>query len=126
MAGSVSQPRSAPRHGPPNKMLAVVDVAMKCTVFTNGDGEERMALVLQFGKDAEDGGPGVWVLADQQQMIEQLKTASKLVRDGVRANMAGKAEVRAENVPEKVLELGDLTSGGTFDVSSVDIKGEQP
>jgi hypothetical protein len=125
MAGTVQQPRQAPQYDKPNSVLKVAPVETRCVVFTNSEGRKSMCLVLIFGKDVDDGGPGVYVFADEQQMTDTLKIASKLVRDGVRRELSKAEGVKGENIPVSVLGEGPLHTGVGFDATQVEIGGKE-
>jgi hypothetical protein len=129
MAGKISQGARAPQYHPgkPNKVLRVAEVKTLAVAFTNSEGRESMCLVHTFGKDVEDGGAGVYVLAEEQQMAEQLKIANTTVKTGVRAWLAGQKDVAASNIPAAVLQVaGPVTDGKSFDVAGVEIGAETP
>lgn len=124
MAGQVQQPRQAAQYDKPNSVLKVAPVDTRVVVFTNSEGRKSMCLVFAFGKDVEDGGLGVYVFADEQQMTDQMKIASKLVRDGVRRELAKADGVKGENIPVSVLGEGPLHTGVGFDLTKVEIGKE--
>jgi hypothetical protein len=107
MAGRVQQGTQAPEYAPgkPNQVLAVAPVTMLAVKFTNGEGRIGACLSISFGTDTEDGGPGVYIMAEQVQMTEQLTVAGPVVRDGVRRHLASQKPVSADNIPASVLAL---------------------
>ena len=77
MAGTVQQGTPAPEYipGKPNQVIGIAPAEILAVKFTNGEGRIGAALAIIFGKDASDGGPGVYILAEQIQMTEQLTIA---------------------------------------------------
>jgi hypothetical protein len=124
MAG-VMQPRRAAEYDKPNAVLKVVDVKTAVVIYTNGDGRKSMCLAYSFGKDVEDGLPGVYIVAEEQQMTETLRVAGKLVRDGVRRWLAGAEDVRSENIPAALLGAVDqLSTNEGPDLANLDVGDE--
>ena len=110
MAGRVQQGTQAPEYAPgkPNQVLGVAPAEILAVKFTNGEGRIGACLAISFGKDTDDGGPGVYILAEQVQMTEQLTIAGPVVREGVRKYLAGRKPVSADNIPAAVLgAVGD-------------------
>lgn len=126
MAGSIQQGTRAPRFhsGKPNQVIRVAEIRTLAVVFTNSEGREAMCQVQVFGKDVDDGGPGVYVLAEEQQMTEALKLASPTVKNGVRKWLASQKDVAGESIPAAVLGqvAGPVTDGG-FDIGKVEVGG---
>lgn len=139
---SIQQPRRAPEYvnGKQNAVLAVVPAQLFAVSWVDGNGQKSMALVLQFGKDTEDGGPGVFVLADENEMTNQLKLANATIKKGVRQHLARQQAPNAEDVPETatalvsaptkkaapvpqidVGEMGGSVSAGDVDITKLDI-----
>jgi len=124
MAG-VMQPRRAAEYDKPNTVLKVVDVKTAVVIYTNSEGRKSMCLAYSFGKDVEDGLPGVYIVAEEQQMTETLRVAGKLVRDGVRRWLAGAEDVRSENIPAAVLGVVDqLATNVGPDLANLDVGDE--
>lgn len=122
MAGSVQQPRQAAQYGKPNTVIKVAEVRTVVVIYTNGEGRQSMCLAQVFGKDVDDGGPGVYILAEEHQMTEQLKIAGRLVKDGVRRYLSGETAVKGDNIPAAVLgAVGPLTTGESFDASQIEV-----
>jgi hypothetical protein len=125
MAGVV-QPRRAAEYDKPNTVLKVVDVKTAVVIYTNSEGRKSMCLAYSFGKDVEDGMPGVYVVAEEQQMTETLRVAGKLVRDGVRRWIAGAEEVKSENIPAALLGVvGDVATSRGPNLADLDVGGEE-
>ncbi|MEI6358069.1 MAG: hypothetical protein WCP53_13370 [Verrucomicrobiota bacterium] len=123
MAG-IQQARQTPKFSKPNQIIKVAEVRQVVVVYTNSEGRESMCLAQVFGKDTADGRVGVYILAEEQQMIEQLKIAGKLVKDGVRKWVAGEEDVKSDNIPAAVLgQVGELTTGEGFDATKLEIGG---
>ena len=114
MAGRVIEaPRVAEyTTGKTNTVTAITEVKQYAVAFTDGDGKRSMALVLIFGKDAEDGGPGVFTMANEAQMSEQLRIAHPVLKKAVRSFLQGKAVVSAADIP---------SNGGVATTDSLDI-----
>lgn len=122
---SISQPKPQPKFvpGKKNQVTAVAPAGLYAVTFVGGDSQESMALVLVFGTDTEDGGPGVFVLADENEMSNQLKVATPTVKKGMRAWLAAQKEQTAEEVPE---EATDLVPADPIDLGRVDKVGDGP
>lgn len=86
----ITRPKAPPVYHAdrPNAVLAVAEAKLVCVKFTDPSGQEEMALCLVFGTNNEDGGTGVWVMANQEEMMKTLRIAGKHVRRGVRASLA--------------------------------------
>lgn len=127
---TIQQPKRAPEYvpGKKNVVTGIVPAQLYAVSFVGGDSQKSMALVLVFGRDNEDGGPGVFVLADENEMSNQLKIATDTVKKGVRAYLARQQEPTAEEVPESATNLLgapkqiDLGEVGKVSEGSVDIK----
>lgn len=113
---TVQQPKRAPEFvpGKKNQVTAMVPVQMYAVNFVNGDSQKSMALILVFGKDTEDGGPGVFVLADENQMAQQILVANETVKKGVRAHLAKMAGPSADEIPD----------GGGLVAGQIDMTGD--
>ncbi len=123
MAG-IQQARQTPKFSKPHQIIKVAPAQQLVVVYTNGEGRESMCLALTFGKDVADGGAGVYILAEEQQMIDQLKVAGKIVRDGVRKWISSESEVLSSDIPAAVLgHVGAITTGEEFDASKIEIGG---
>lgn len=121
MAG-VQQVQQTAKFSKPNQIIKVAEVRQSVVVYTNGEGRESICLALILGKDTTDGGAGVYILAEEQQMRNQLKIAGKLVRDGVRSWLSSMEDVKSDNIPAAVFgPVGELTTGESFDASKLDI-----
>lgn len=137
---SVQQPRRAPEfvNGKQNTIIGIAPAQLYAVNWVDGNGQKAMALVIQFGKDTEDGGPGVFVLADENEMTTQLKIPNATIKKGVRAHIARQQDPNAEDVPESATELiaaptkrvvrdisvGEMSgppSVGDVDISKLDI-----
>jgi hypothetical protein len=126
MAGGIQQPKQAAQYDAPNKVLKVAEVRTVVVIYTNGEGRKSMCLAQVFGKDKDDGGAGVYILAEETQMTDQLKIAGRLVKEGVRRWLAGEGEVKADNIPAAVLgAVGPLTTGEGFDASQIEVGGKE-
>jgi len=117
----ISQARNAPEFVPskPNAVLGITEARVLAVRFTNGDGEVSTALVMQFGTDTEDNAPGVFIMANAEEMGTQLKIANKVVKKGVRQWLASKETSGASDVPA-TLDIGPV--GEAIDAGPVSIK----
>ncbi len=123
-------PAATYHEGRPNQVISLVEVKTYMIKFTDDQGKEEIAQVQVFGTDEEDGGTGVWVIANQQELIEQLRGASKHVRRGVRAQLKELlGDLSEDDLPEDLgaVDLGTdneetLTSpaqGNTLDTAQL-------
>lgn len=102
---SIQGPKNAPEYvtGKRNTVHAVTPAQLLGVSWVDGDGAKRMALVIQFGKDNEDNGaPGVYILADEEEMGTQLKIANKTVKQGVREWLAKQSNTPVGEIPESL------------------------
>lgn len=122
MAGKVQQGTQAPEYIPdrPNQVIGIAPAEIMAVKFTNGEGRVGAALAIVFGKDVQDGGPGVYILAEQVQMTEQLTIAGPVVRDGVRKHLASRKPVSAGSIPDAVLGLNG--SSGEEDITKTNVE----
>jgi hypothetical protein len=92
-------------------ILSVTRARHYAVKFRNMDGKESMALVLVFGKDVRDGRDGVWIVALEDRLNEQLR-GNDTIREGVLSFLAKSAKVGADEVPDELeddpLDLTDL------------------
>lgn len=108
--GSVVHPTAAPEYDDTRRseVVGVTPAQLHAVAWVDGEGRKSMCLTLIFGKDAEDGGPGIFVMADEIQMKEQLKLANSTVKAGVRKWLAANTESTADDVPAGLSDI-DLT-----------------
>lgn len=119
---NVQQPRPAPTYD--SRRSQVVGVAEARTLavsYTNRLGERNVCLALVFGRDAEDGEPGVFILANPREMEERIMVASSVVKNGVREWLAQNDASSA--VPPSVADL-DLDDLGEDEESEADEENE--
>lgn len=94
---TIHGPRMRENSNEPDGVKSVTEV--KTYAFTRVvDGQKVMGLAIVFGKMPKDGGPGVFVLAEGEQMNEQLKVASEQLTAAIRqkhAEATGSAAVMA-------------------------------
>jgi hypothetical protein len=109
--GRVIQPTAAPEFSKKiNAVEGVTEAKLFAVAWTDSDGRRSMCLALQFGKDNTDGKPGVFILADAEDMKNQLRVANPTIKQGVRAFLAAHSG-----------ELGEVPSGVTgVDVGTMD------
>lgn len=107
----------ARRSGAPNTVLGITEARIFAVAYTNSEGREAMCLAIQFGKNTNDGKPGVFIMAEEAQMRE-MRVAGKTVTEGVRKFIARDAR-SADAVPEELLkdvdggfDIGELVKGG--------------
>jgi len=101
---NIVQPTQAPEYDDSrkNEVVGITEVRFIAVAWVNAEGRKSMCLALSFGKDAEDKGPGVFILADESQMSEQLRMANSTVKKGVRKWLGGQKETTAEDIPESL------------------------
>jgi len=106
---TIQGPKAAPEfvNGKRSTVTAVAPANLLCVNWVDADGQKHMALAIQFGHDTEDKAPGVYVMADEEEMKSQLKIANKTIKAGVRAWLAAQKEQSAEEIPS----AGDLFGG---------------
>lgn len=103
---SISQPRPAPEFDTSRKsqVINITEARTFAVIWTDAEGQKSMCLAISFGKDAEapnpdKAGPGVFILADQEQMTTDLTIANKIVKAGVQKHLAQEAPATADEVP---------------------------
>lgn len=91
---SVSEPKPAGTYheGRPNQVLRLTPMVPMMAVCTDSDGKEITLIVWVFGK-LKDGGVGVFLGADPQQVRDMVRVPSKTLVDNVRAKMDEKGYV---------------------------------
>lgn len=105
---NVQQPKRAPEfvNGKSNTVLNVVPAQLFAVNWVDANGQKSSALVIHFGHDTEDNAPGVYVLADENEMATQLKIPNATIKKGVRAYLARQKEPTADEIPESATSLG--------------------
>lgn len=83
-----------------NSVTGMVEAKTFAVKYTGADGKKQMCLAMVFGKDAEDSGPAVFIVADNTQMATTLRVAGKTLRDGVRQRLAMSNEITADDIPD--------------------------
>jgi hypothetical protein len=98
----IIQPRTAPEfvNGKVNQVTGIVPAQLFAVSWVDGNGQKSNALVCQFGHDNEDNAPGVFIMASEEEMEQQLKIANSTIKKGVRAYLARQANPTAEEIPE--------------------------
>jgi len=98
--GTILGPKDPPkyREGSKNEVLGITEVKTYAVNRTNSDSKEETLLVMVFGK-MEDGGPGVFVLAEADAMRKQLTIANEGLRKQVRTRLAGDVPIEAASLP---------------------------
>jgi len=122
--GRVIQPTQAAEYSSKRNVVeGVAEAKIFAVSWTDSEGQRQMCLALQFGKDTEDGKPGVFILADSADMKSQLRIANPVVKQGVRAAMA--AQSGTTEVPGSVssIDVGSMESpsDGELDFLGVDV-----
>ena len=119
MAGQVFQPKAAPEFvpGKPSQVVGVAPVDVLAVAFTNAEGRKSVALALSFGTDTEDGKPGVYILADEAQMGDQLRIANSVVKLGVRKWLDSRKSEEQE-VPSSMTQALDGVLATEIEVKS--------
>lgn len=111
----IAQPKPASTYN--SKRSSVLNVAELRTVlvrWTNEEGRETLTLCLVGAKSSEDGGMGVWVLGEQDELTKTLKIANKTVTRGVRALLGSETAKAAPEEPSVLLEeLVGMTKAST-------------
>ncbi len=122
MAGKITEGRRTPEYvqGKVNEVISVTEVKVLAVAFADGESRRSTALVMVFGKDAEDGGAGVFTMADENQMAEQLKIASASIKKGVRSWLSGAKPL--EDVPATVKTTVKKPRGA---LSGTDVGGDE-
>lgn len=76
----VSSPKPAAQyHEQPNRIISITEAKQIMVRYASPTGEEKMVLVLAFGETIYGKGanavrmPGLWVLANDSQLSEQLR-----------------------------------------------------
>lgn len=121
--GRVMQPNPKPTFssGKANIVQKVAPAQLCAVAWVDGEGRESTCLAITFGKDVEDGGPGVFILADEQAMRDQLVLANNTIKKGVRQwlaqQTANDGDVPTGDVPTGDEAVGDIDLA-TFDLSS--------
>lgn len=111
---SVNRPKPQAKfhEGRPNALISITEVKTYMIKFTDGEGREEIAQVQVFGKNNEDGGTGVWIIANEEELQRTLRIANKHVRRNVRAAIkALSGDLSEDDLPE---------DGGAIDVGEVD------
>lgn len=100
---SVTSPNPAARYfdGQGNKILSITEVKTIMVRYTDPDGKESLAQIQVFGEadygksgKPEDRMLGVWVIANLQQLQNQLRQAPKDIAKNIIAAMEAKGYVR--------------------------------
>jgi hypothetical protein len=102
-----------------NEVTAMTEARTFAVAYTNSEGRKSMALVLVFGKDAEDGGPGIFVMAEESEMEQNLRMPSATIKKGVRKFLAEQSEVT--EAPSSLTDVDVDEMGGTPTEGSVDV-----
>jgi hypothetical protein len=84
--------------GSKNEVLAITKVDVYAVNRTNADSEKETLLVMVFGK-MNDGGPGVFVLADAGEVKKQLRIPHQKLLDQIRGKISATEPVEAEDLP---------------------------
>jgi hypothetical protein len=88
-----------------NEVVAVQECPLYVVAWHGSDGKKNICLAITFGKDGPEGAPNVYIMADQEQMTEQLKGANSLIRDAVRRKLAEREELTEDDVPEDLSDI---------------------
>ena len=128
MAGRIVEGKRAAEYipGKSNEVVSVTPVQMLAVAFADADGRRSVALVMAFGKDTEDGGLGVFTMANEDQMAEQLRIAPPMLKKGVRAWLRGQKPIGADDVPDAALSITVPKSAPKADdIGGLDVGGEK-
>lgn len=105
--------------GQPNTVLSVTPCQQYAVRFTDSEGKETMCLVLTFGK-MEDGGLGIFRLANATQMAEQLQRLNPNQLEQIRAAIANHVpSAEGDNIA-----LNPIISGALADLDLEEGKEE--
>jgi hypothetical protein len=88
----------------PNQVVSMTEVKMYAFRFTDSGGAVDVGLALCFGKDAEDGGTGIWCVSPQD-IKAALKLPSAYIKKGLRKRLAQaeqEAELPSADLPEEI------------------------
>lgn len=111
------KPQAKFHDGRPNALISITEVKTYMIKFTDGEGREEIAQVQVFGKNNQDGGVGVWVIANEAELQRTLRIANKYVRRNVRAAIKRlSGDLSEDDLP---------ASGGIIDVGEVDSVTEE-
>jgi hypothetical protein len=116
---NIQQPKRQPEfvNGKRSTVVGVSPAHLYAVAWVDAEGQKSSCLCVTFGTDNEDGGLGVFILADQGQMEEQLKMPNQIIKKGLRAWVgsqtdSGEAEVPASNlVAEEVGKAIEAKTG---------------
>ena len=119
----VQQATQAPEYvpGKPNAVLGCAPAQIYAVAYTNNEGRKATCLAIVFGKDKDDGGAGVYIMAEQQQMIDTLTIAGNTVRNGVRRELAKGTPVSGGSIPDLTLAPGETIGNGRLDPLKVEV-----
>lgn len=123
---TIQGPKSAPEYvsGKRHVVTAIAPAKLLGVNWVDGDGAKRMALVIQFGKDTEDNLPGVFVLADEEEMRGQLKIANRTVKAGVRKWLAEQENQSPEQIPDSLPMIdggSEDPAAGSADITKIEV-----
>jgi hypothetical protein len=107
---SIQYPKQQPEYDSSRRsqVVGVAPAQIYSVAWLNAEGRRSLCLAIVFGKDTEDGGPGVFIMADEDQMNEQLKLATSVVKQGVRQWLASQNPDADTDVPS---QLGHIDLG---------------
>lgn len=69
-----------------NAVLGVTEVRVFAFRYADTNGNVNVAMALNFGKDNEDGGPGVYVI-NPEDIQAVLKTCPNFVKSAIRGHL---------------------------------------
>jgi len=87
-------------NGETNQIISVAPAQAYAVAYWDAEGKRSTCMVYHFGK-LEDGGEGVFVFADQQQMQDTMRVLREPLLRQVRAEIAGKGKVQPSDVASK-------------------------
>ena len=103
-----------------SEVTAVIEVKTLAVAYTNAEGKKGMWLALVYAKENDDGGPGVFIMAEQEQMGQQLNMAGKIVKSGVRKWIDADVEPGPVDIPKHLSVGGAVVPSGT-DVGAMEV-----
>ena len=98
-----------------SEVVGFTEAKLFAVAWVNSEGRKSMSLVLVFGKDsAEPEHPGIFIMADEQQMGDTLKMPNSTILKGVRKHLAAADPTTEASVPSS-LGTVDLTGDGPME-----------
>lgn len=111
MANVSGSPQQTTHHTP-NVVISTTPAKLLAVKYADGGAKVQMAMVVVFGKDTNDGKPGVFVLVDSNMMRDNVTIASPHIRQGVLQALASSpdAPLNSDDIPDSLLGGGGALS----------------